>query len=166
MSVKINKNGHGSDPVNVANDLAAGRTVRFTAINVEAVKRFTGNKYNKKVAVIFANHDLTEKATIRFSVTNNNATFNSHRESLTLDSDDTSGLFFFSSTMTSDAVIDEILERYGDFVTGCEYFEVEFGTAVHFLNEEGEIVKTILRINDIIGYRADGSTHRDPAPKA
>ncbi len=161
MSCKINKNGHGTDAVNVANDCVAFSSAEFTAINYEPIKRFTGDKNSKKVAVIFANNDVTDKATLRYSITANNARFNKNKEALDLDSNDDSGLFFISSSMTADDVVDMLFDKFGNFVDGCEKFRVQFGAPVHFLNDDGEIVKTILRIEDIVGIKSDGTTHRD-----
>lgn len=161
MSCKINKNGRGSDPANVASDCVAYSTAEFTAINYEPVKRFTGNKDSKKTAVIFCNDDVTERATLRYSITANNARYNRNKEAMELDTNDKEGLFFISSAMTPDDIVAMIFDKFGDFITDCEKFVVHFGAPAHFLNEDGEIIKTILRIDDIVGIKADGTTHRD-----
>ena len=143
MSVFINLGNFADKPVNVANPCVAGETVVFNAILAVDTSKYNNRK---KVAVLFANAKSAENASVLWSVTANNARFNSHKEKCAFDSDPKDFVFFQGGTARE--LVDYLISRYGDFTTKTS-FKVTFGDAGHFTNESGEIIKTILSIDKI-----------------
>lgn len=144
MSVFINLGNFSDKPVNVANPCVAGESVVFNAIlSVDT------SKYNnrKKVAMLFADAKTPETASVLFSVTANNARFNVHKEKCAFDADPNDFINFQGGT--AQQLLDYLTERYGDFTTAKKAFKVTFGGVGHFLNTDGEIIKSILSIEKI-----------------
>lgn len=143
MSVFINLGNFSDKPVNVANPCVAGGTVTFNAILAVDTSKYNNRK---KVAVLFADAKTPEAASVLFSVTANNARFNTHKEKCAFDSDPAEFINFNGGTTKQ--FLDYLKDKFGDFTTK-NAFQVTFGDAGHFTNDEGEIVKTILAIDKI-----------------
>ena len=143
MSIFISLGNFADKPVNVANPCVAGETVTFNAILAVDTSRYNNRK---KVAVLFANAKNPESASVLWSVTANNARFNSHKEKCAFDSDPKDFIFFQGGTAKE--LLDYLISRFGDFTTKTS-FKVTFGDAGHFTNENGEIIKTVLSIAKI-----------------
>ena len=144
MSVYINLGNFSDRPVNVASACVAGAAVEFTSILAADTSRYNNRK---KVALLFADAKTPETASVLFSVTANNCRFNIGKESCTFDSDSDDFINFAGGTAKQ--MLDYLVERYGDFTNAKKAFKVTFGNVGHFLNSDGEIVKSILSIEKI-----------------
>lgn len=131
-------------PISVANPCVPGATVRFTSVLSKDVSKFSSRKAN---AILFLNARTPEKATIRFSLTRNNARFNLYKEAATFDGDLND--FVVMPPMTSEEALDWLIKRFGNFLEPKDAFQVTFGTNGHFLNSDGEIVHTVTSIEKI-----------------
>ena len=144
MSVFINLGNFADRPVNIANACVAGASVVFTSILAVDTSRYNNRK---KVALLFANSKTPETASVLFSVTANNCRFNVGKESCTFDADSSDFINF--SGGTAKELLDYLVKRYGDFTAAKKAFRVTFGSVGHFLNTDGEIIKSILSIEKI-----------------
>lgn len=144
MSVFINLGNFSDRPVNVASACVAGATVEFTS-----VLAIDTSKYNnrKRVALLFGNGKTPETSSVLFSITANNCRYNAGKESCTFDSDPEEFINFQGGT--AQQLLDYLTERYGDFTNAKTAFKVTFGNVGHFLNTDGEIIKSILSIKKI-----------------
>lgn len=144
MSVFINLSNFADKPVNVANPCVAGATVTFNAILAVDTSKYNNRK---KVAVLFADAKTPETASVLFSVTANNARFNAHKEKCAFDADPDDFINFQGGT--AQQLLDYLTERFGEFTDAKKAFKVTFGSVGHFLNTDGEIIKSILSIEKI-----------------
>lgn len=144
MAVYINLGNFSDRPVNVASACVAGATVEFNAVLAVDTSRYNNRK---RVALLFGNGKTPETSSVLFSVTANNCRFNSGKESCTFDSDPDDFINFVGGTARE--LLDYLTNRFGDFTTAKKSFKVTFGNVGHFLNADGEIVKSILSIEKI-----------------
>lgn len=144
MSVFINLGNFADRPVNVASACVAGATIEFNSILAVDTSRYNNRK---RVALLFGNGKTPETSSVLFSVTANNCRFNNGKESCTFDSDSDDFICFQGGTTKE--LLDYLINRYGDFTTAKKAFRVTFGAVGHFLNSEGEIIKSILSIEKI-----------------
>lgn len=131
-------------PINVANPCVPGATVRFTAVLSKDLSAYNNRKVN---AVLFLNAKTPEKASIKFSVTRNNARFNLYKEAAAFDGDLND--FIVMPPMTSEEALDWLVKRFGNFLEPKDAFQVTFGQNGHFLDAEGNIVHTVTSIEKI-----------------
>ena len=144
MAVYINLGNFSDRPVNVASACVAGATVEFNAVLAVDTSRYNNRK---RVALLFGNGKTPETSSVLFSITANNARYNSGKESCTFDSDPDDFINFQGGT--SQQLLDYLTERFGKFTDAKKAFKVTFGSVGHFLNADGEIIKSILSIEKI-----------------
>lgn len=144
MAIYINLGNFADRPVNIANACVAGASVVFNSVLAVDTSRYNNRK---KVALLFGNGKTPETSSVLFSVTANNCRFNSGKESCNFDSDPDDFINFAGGT--AQELLDYLIERFGDFTAAKKAFKVTFGNVGHFLNADGEIIKSILSIEKI-----------------
>lgn len=145
----------GNEDANIANAICEGATIDFRSIMFNRASSFNGRKSNKVIVLLCTEKDGEGS---RFSLTRNNARFCLNCKEMPLDTADMTGLVKCFSGKGND-VLDAWKNTFGDF-TKFNLIRVKFGTAVHFLNSDNEIIKTILRVESI----TEGAP--DPTPEA
>jgi hypothetical protein len=88
-----------------------------------------------------------EKATVKFSVTRNNARLNLNKETADFDSDPAD--FIVMPPMTSEEALEWLIKKFGNFLEPKNAFKVTFGPNGHFLDKDGNIVRTVTSIEKI-----------------
>ena len=135
---KLQKRTHGANPV------CAYATVVFTHIIISDLSEITGNKNSDAVIVTLTTGK--GKNAVRFSLTGNAPYFNKNRQRVKLDDDSEEGLVFYDGMGTAQDCLDAWEKVYGNF-TKWDAVKVHFGAPVHFVDDEGNILKTILRVD-------------------
>ena len=128
-----------------ANEICAYNDVVFNHLIISPLSNITGNKNQEAEVVTLATGK--GKSATRFSLTGNSPYFNRHRERVRLDDEDESGLVWFKGG-TARQTIEAWEQQYGNF-RQWDAVMVHFGAPVHFVDDDGNILKTILRVESM-----------------
>lgn len=135
-----------SRAVNVSSPVTANSTVTFNNLVISEISSFNVNTTNNRVVVLLSTAK-DPKNGVNFSLTANNAIYTKNRVRLQLDDSDKTGLVEFQGGTAEDCV-KAWTDAFGDFLK-FDKVKVEFGDAVHFRDDNGTILKTILRVKSI-----------------
>lgn len=135
---KLTKRTHGANPV------CAYATVIFSHVIISDLSEITGNKNSDAVVVTLTTGKGRDA--VRFSLTGNSPYFNKNRQRVRLDDDSEEGLVFYDGMGSAQDCIDAWEKKFGSF-TKWDAVKVHFGEPVHFVDDEGNILKTILRVD-------------------
>lgn len=140
--MKIENENLGTLRGNVPNSVVAGATCTFSHLIFQKSRWGTG------VLVILANDSTIESATCRFSLTRNLAVMNRGRERAMLDTSDYSGLIHEIAGNTANDVVASYGRSFPAFLNTEEgkSIKIKFGDTVHFIDNDGTVLRTILRI--------------------
>ena len=125
-----------------ANEVCAYSEVVFNYLIVSPLSNITGNKGVEAEVVALATGK--GKSATRFSLTGNSPYYNRHRQRVRLDDEDEEGLVWFKGG-TARQLIEAWESRFGEF-RKWDAVKVTFGAPAHFVDEDGNILKTILRV--------------------
>ena len=132
--------------VNVSSPVVANSTVTFTNLVVSEISTFNPNSTNNRVVVLLST-SKDPKNGVNFSLTGNNGIYTRNREKLLLDDNSTDGIVFFEGGSAQDCV-NAWVAKFGDFLQ-FDKVKVTFGDSVHFRDDNGAMLKTILRVKSI-----------------